>query len=570
MSVVREKCSLEGQCLAKALLDNVCDTETGPQVYRRYFTTFTLADDDSNVSCLASRPGQAQKVFNSAFKVKDPSREPAFFSFDSFFDLNRLEALVKKSIVIYGSAEKGSKSVNIYHDFRLLSNIDANDREAAIFLVSRNTQELYKLRHEDIPYPDCSYMSDKVLVHNSSSAAWCSTLHELTGLACPAADVVASLANVPNDLHSCRLALFETWKQPVLFVALCKVKLKSKTNACRTLKPDSHHFVTVCLAGPPLVQLSHLDVEQIDKVVCFVGGPRGPSASCQQVCLLNDTYRRHVLARLLVNSHKDKLRNADLTGLPQVSKATTAEAKRLQRASKKKYVTRAEQKGSKCKCEICSDSSYNDNMSKVGPERLVTYAPDVTELLTILGLNSTSNLAAVAKMCQLSVASMDIESTTVGLDMYDPVKLQTGVEHQPIDGVGLDGYLKKIQKPLMIAHLDELMADGDPAVFVVESDGEEAIYKMLKDYWQFVRTRQKICRVAKEELAAPIQALVSEYSKAHVQCHLDWPLPPPAADDTGDSEKDVIGSSWRASIPGKLQRALSTLVTNYAVFSFYG
>ena len=559
---MEKKCSLKGQCLAKALLDNVCPNEEGPAVYKLYFTNFTLADDDSNVSCLESRPEQAQKVFNSAYKIKDPTKEPAFFSFDSFFDLNRLAALLKKNIVIYASSDTKFQTATLYHDFRFLSTLD--DAETLFFLVTRNSRILYKLRAECSSPPDCSYMSDRVVVH-SSADDWGTTLQELTGLACP-----VILNSIQHDLHLYRQTLFETWRQPVLFVALCKVKLHSKTNACRALKPDSHHFVTVCLVGPPLVQLSHLDLESIEKVVCFVGGPRG-SAGGQHLCLLNDTFRRHVLARLVVNSHKDKLSNADLANLPPVSKAVTAEAKKQRQETRKKYVTRAEQKGSKCKCEICSDASYNDNMSKVGPERLITYEPDVTELLTVLGLNSVSNLEAVKAMCELSVASMDIESTTITLDMYDPAKQATGVEYQPIDGVGLDGYLQKIQKPLMMAHLDSLMANGDPAVFVIDSDSEESIYNMLKDYWQFVRRRQKICQEAKEKLAAPMVKMIEEYSRAHVQFHLDYVTDCVEEEDDGtEHEKDVIGSSWRASIPGKLQRALSKLVSNYAVFSFYG
>jgi hypothetical protein len=404
-------------------------------------------------------------------------------------------------------------------------------------------------------------MSEKVVVHTGD---WPATLHQLTNLECP-----VKLDNLPDDLLVHKRTLFEAWNETVLFVALCKVKLKSKTNASRVFGPNNHHFVTVALVGPPLTQLSHLDVETISKVVCFVGGPN-TTTGCHQVCLLNADFRRHVLSRLIVSSHKDKLSNADLARLPSVSKKMTAEAKKEKLASKKKYITRAEKKGPKCRCEICSHTAYNDNMSKVGPERLVTYEPDVTELLNLLGLASPANLDAIKTMCEMSVASMDIESTTTNLDMYDPAELQTGLEHGSIDGVGLDGYLKKIQKPLMIAHLDALMTDADPVVFVVESDAEESIYKMLKDYWKFVRTRQKICKAAKASLAEPILSVISKYSKAHVEFHLNYPWHDDADTDEGDPEKDVIGASWRASIPGKLQRALSKLVSNYAVFSFYG
>ena len=544
------------QCLSKTLLDSVSDNVSGLDLYKRYFESFALADADANLSCLKSRPKQVDKVVNSMYKSKHPSHEPTFFSVDSFHDLCRLSTLMQTEIVIYWSVDETRRAAfNIFHDFRLLS---ATPKEVKIFLITTDKRVQHYSQPENDIRVEVNYMSSKTALFECD---WATTISKLIDLPL---DTPALLQKVPDDLQENREALYNVWQKPVLFVALCKTKMSTVSNKWLRQTPSNSHFVTVALVGPPIGQMSLNDLQGIEHVVCFVGG----QSPVKQICLLKDSFRKHVLANLIRTTHKDKLYNRDYLQLPKVTKDAQAKAADERKAKKKKFVSRAELKGRKCVCEICSDPSYTANMSKVGPEKLITYSPDVTELLRFLGLDSDANIKAVEKLCELSVASMDIESTTVPLDLAKPVDPSTGVRHSVIDKIILEGHLQKIQKPLMIAHLDSLMPNEDPKVFVVQSDSEEAIYAMMREYWAFVRARQQHCKAVKEELVEPILAVINEYRLKHTQFHMDWWRD--RTQDAGEDEKPDIAGTWRNSIPGKLSTALSKLISNYAIFSFYG
>ena len=550
------------QCLSKLLLDEVAPVgESGRDLYQLYFESFALADADSNLSCVTSRPRQMEKIANSMYKIKKPCDEPSFFSFNSFHDLCRLSRLIKKEIVIFWAMSISDSVVHVFHDFRFLLNNRLEEANNSIYLLATCDKQLHRLNSQQQKKRltiNTDYFATQTTNFDTS---WSGTLS--TALGVPAVEE-SLLANLPQDLQQNRQQLFALWGEPILFVVLGKTKLASKTNACVTKKPVSSHFVTVALVGPPLSQMSALDVESIQKVACFVGSVTG-----WQISLLKPHFRKHVLQQLIKTSHMDKLQNRNIVTVPPVSRQETLAAAAEKRQKKKQYVTRAEQKGRKCVCEICSDSSYSDNMSKVGPERLITYQPDVTELLRLMGLDTPDNVAAVEKLCELSLASMDIESTTLPLDLDPPVDRATGVDHSVIDGVILEGHLQKIQKPLMIAHLDALMTE--PQVFVVKSDSEDSIYDMMKDYWTFVRQRRDECRREKQLLVAHLVDLLSEYQLKHTEFCMLWQSKS-TAEEKEENDNNVVDllNTWRHSIPGKLQASLSRLTGNYAVFSFYG
>ena len=557
---------MTSQCLSKLLLDKVAPPgQSGRDLYQLYFESFALADADSNLSCVTSRPRQLEKIANSMYKTKKPSVEPSFFSFNSFHDLCRLSKLAKKELVIFWTNTISDTRVNVFHDFRFLS--PEPHKESVFLLVTSDKKELHSLNAQK---QKCLRVNTDYFASTTTKfdTNWSHTLTVSLGV--PLVENCL-LANLPQDLQQNRQQLFAHWKEPILFVSLGKTKLASKTNACVIKKPAFSHFVTVALVGPPLSQMSALDVESVQKVACFVGDATG-----WQVCLLNPLFRKHVIQQLIKTSHKDKLQNRSILDLPSVSRNEALSAAAVLKEKKKKYVTRAEQKGRKCVCEICSDNSYSNNMSKVGPERLITYQPDVTELLRLMGLDTGENILAIERLCDLSVAAMDIESTTLPLDLDPPVDRATGVDHSVIDGVILEGHLQKIKKPLMNAHMEALM--DEPKVFVVKSDQEESIYDMMKDYWSFVRQRHDECRREKKNLVDSLLELLSEYKLKHTQFYMSWkptsppPPPPPTTTSKNDNDDEAVDipTTWRQSVPGKLNAALRRLISNYAVFSFYG
>ena len=566
--------------LSKALLDNVSDQLTGPQVYKKYFNFFTLADSDTNLSCVKSRPLLAQKIANSLYKASQPAAEPTFFSIHSFHDLSRLSALLDTELVLYQCAsEENLSAVQIFYDFRILSS--GRPRSSARFFLVTRTRRLFRLTGNldsavsyDVPK---SRVSNYVYAESRPvGPSWGASLCQLAGLPQPPPHWLREL---PGDLQDRRQDLYELWKEPVLVVALCQTQLATTTRRNNNTA-SRHHFVTLALVGPPVSQLSQLEAGKIQKVVCFLGG-----GGTSKLCLLSQPFRESVLKQLIKTSHLDKSSERDLLNLTKVAQSEQAEA--LKKRGKK-YATKAELRGTKCRCEICRDTAYASNMAKSGPEKLLTYAPDVTELLHLLGVATTENLGAVERLCELSVASMDIESSTLPLDLSPPVDPATGVRHAVVDGCALEGHSQKIQKPLMISHLDSLMPDSEPAVFVVESDSEEAVYKMMADYWKFVRSRHRECSRRKRELVLPLTELLVRYRLAHEQAHASWEAaencgaargPPGTSasragsereEDKEDDDPPDSAGSWRQSVPGQLQKALDRLVTNYAVFSFYG
>jgi hypothetical protein len=202
---------------------------------------------------------------------------------------------------------------------------------------------------------------------------------------------------------------------------------------------------------------------------------------------------------------------------------------------------------------------------------------DVTDLLQMLGADTKENLKIVERLCQLSVASMDIESMTVTVHVDDPEPV---LKYAAIDDVIMGGYVKKVQKPIMISHIDTLLFEEcqekqlstgktdfeiDLLTFTAESDCEEDIYKMMKQYWNSVLVcKQKICE-EKKRIAQPILDLIAKYNHAHIQFFRYWQLSRSPKEDL-----KAVGDVWWQSIPGKLQKALAALIQQYEIFSFYG
>jgi hypothetical protein len=168
-------------------------------------------------------------------------------------------------------------------------------------------------------------------------------------------------------------------------------------------------------------------------------------------------------------------------------------------------------------------------------------------------------------MCELTVASMDIESMTVKVDLEPPVGEGGGLCYSTVDSASLEGHFKKVQKPIMIAHHDELSPGGDVVIFQAESDAEESIYKMMRDYWSHVRDQQCSATREKRKLALPLLEMLHEYKEAHFDVYFDW-----CVESQQVSDRKAISNAWRVSLPGQMERRLLRLISDYTVFSFYG
>jgi hypothetical protein len=142
----KDLCSSGNVCLSKALLGAVVPGRSGLSVYADYFKLFSLVDDDNNLSCLKRSRKSERRVRNSMFGSSTPAKDPAHFSFDSQFDVERLGNLLGLDIVIYIADAKFSH-LSIFHDFRSHSS-SPTPRPCSWFLTTagrKGTRRLHRL-----------------------------------------------------------------------------------------------------------------------------------------------------------------------------------------------------------------------------------------------------------------------------------------------------------------------------------------------------------------------------------------------------------------------------------------
>jgi len=106
---------------------------------------------------------------------------------------------------------------------------------------------------------------------------------------------------------------------------------------------------------------------------------------------------------------------------------------------------------------VCCSTDYDYNMSKAGPEKLISAPHCLGQMLRQAGLwEGEKTDKILERLCELSLASMDIESRTVDLDNRNP-KPGKQMDYAEVNSSGLvDSHPLKVQKPLMIAHVDAL------------------------------------------------------------------------------------------------------------------
>jgi hypothetical protein len=175
----------------------------------------------------------------------------------------------------------------------------------------------------------------------------------------------------------------------------------------------------------------------------------------------------------------------------------------------------------------------------------------------------------VEELCKLSVAAMDIESMTLSVNLEPPVREGGGLNYNVVDGARLEGHFKKVQKPIMIAHLDELDL-GCVKVFQASSDAEESIYQMMRDYWVHVQELRNRAKREKLKIAEPLLALIADYKNAHFEVYSRWVDQQRLSNPVFEPDMTGITKAWMSSFPGQLERRLLKLITEYTVFSFYG
>ena len=374
----------------------------------------------------------------------------------------------------------------------------------------------------------------------------------------------ASGGNSPHRLSSNASNMFNLWNKKILVVLFKGIKSKtpcSKTRVTNLTTTKKSILEPVCVIAPPEDQLSmkRLDLKSFDHVLCFW--------STNKLCELSPSFKNHLLTNFchLPNDdvNRDKVETLEVGAgganlfAKSKKKASSKETKRKQFACDriKKY----------CQCETCNkNDEYNENMSKGGPEQLLTYRLSLADCLHSMGNLTEETKMVLEELSRLSVAAFDIESMTIKLDH------NLSRYHMPyaeIDNVGFEQQNLAIQKPIMIAHRDGLLADDEPCkVFTLESDAEECVFSLVKSYWKYVVQRHELAQDKKYKVARPLFEFYNMYKGAYLEFAQKWIDP-----DTGHklSESQII-HGWQAMLPGKIEGQLRDLIHSCNVFSFYG
>ena len=216
-------------------------------------------------------------------------------------------------------------------------------------------------------------------------------------------------------------------------------------------------------------------------------------------------------------------------------------------------------------CDVCSGSHlYSKNMSERGPQKLYKKPWDHILLAKACGFYTDEMKLAIQQCHRLSMAFMDIESTTSflkpgGRERQRPSDLTS-------ERVRDEDHLHtKIQKPLAIGHA------GGNAVVPNERDfssvrlffrDRRETQMLVNDYAEYITEERAKLEQRKKEMLKPILTRLCEYKKVFLAF---W-----GTEEGGEREKKKLESSWAKSLLGSLQMSLLHLCQTTVIFSFNG
>ena len=644
--------------LTKALLESLSSTKSGLDLYIDYFEKTQLSDPSSEVgvSALARFSRSRQIIRRLQYKQKDPLHEPPHLSFYSSESLNRLGEINGIEIVIYhytGLAPNAggdelvwqSKRLEPYHDFRAYSNNQPD--LVTVFYVVTSRKQLFRMPDGFEGFDWCHtiwppFFADKNALFSTVDLPdtpepdqnGFDNFLSLCDCVLKGAEAIAADGGDDDDLgddkfytprefmDADRHALARRWSSVVgnnmSVIVVTFVRTGGRLVTARRFMsvPAKARFITLC-AVPAVSNLTPRNrwkdcpesVCSESPVVCIYGG--------RTIVRLSEPFRRRV-----VQTHrravglKERLLNRH-TFRPSAAKvlpSDVTETARRKRDSKKR-IRAGDLIEKMCQCNTCAvDSSYNLNMSKSGPERLCTSPYTLRQLLRIMGCLNENTEKIVEELCRLSIASMDIEARTVTIDLSDA---RPGPQcwYQEISESVLEGFIKKVQKPVMIAHTDELSMEreaGGRWCATAENDSENAIFRMFAKYWTHVKMCKQKAQERKEAIAKPLLDMVKRYNQVYFDYAQNYIASSYVelsnalqekeaeiraahsrdgdiltADDLDQMIKDArtrlaqseewripdlptACKAYRHMIPGLLETQLRKLIHRYVVFTFYG
>jgi len=640
--------------LSKAFLTGLASIRTGDKVrdirfspdfelYYDYRSQLTMVDDNLNFSALARFGDNSKELVNKLQYRGDQSEdEPYHFSLFSSEDVSRLASFLNVAVVLYlydnvrkprtprvlpdganfwlrlfenQSSER--RHFFIFHDFRLLEPVQ---KPTYAFVLTTNTpRSVYLVSDVDV-----------LASLDAFSHAWFSLSAGSAYLTCTrfvndcyaVVDAVVSgrenvdehNLSVENLITADRSQLFARWSRvyseetgspsPSCFVIVTYVRMAGK-NLGRHRTAGRFKFVTLAVAssacepGETRDLASHVTPDAF--VVCLFGN--------RYACRVREDVRVRVIQmHREAKNAKEVLHNrSNLSGAPRTLPAEEVAAAAAEVEAKKKKRDVPEQL---CTCSDCTDATYKENMGRNGPDRLCSLPYSLTDLLRLLGLLSAETEAAVERMCELSLAAMDIESQTVATHNRGPFA-GPRVVYDEVGGPTYEGFVMHTQRPVMIGHTDCLSHEaGLKWIDTVADDSVAAVYDLFARYWLHVTSARKAASLEKKKLSQSLLEVVAKYRSAHEAFNAYW-------SETSKIERDVFyqedyavlksqqgyfdpdtfdelvknlnarffesedwampdedpkktAAAFRNMLPGQLEGQLLKLQRRYVVFSFYG
>lgn len=633
--------------ITKAFLTCLDATRDPIDIYKTYFLEYTLIDPDYNLSALARfSSSESLGVIRAMYRSEEPMKNPDWLSFWSPHDVNRLCDLLNIEPVIYvvstkralpdvataGWIRESASNSEIFHDFRSTTYESPENQQCVkvqkYFLIGCCGPErrLYLLNDQVGKWLDERIanvvgmpfeVARTTVASRNSDDGGCADFIDALCLVLSSSFAAGSeprirVATASEILFVSEDAIFDQVNEravgglakPFIIVSFVRnagrTSIRDKRNRGTCVKNCRFFTLGVISSVPASRPFSERvpDASKCD-VVCVYAKTA--------VCLMAEEWRHQIVAHHFhTRGLKERLQNRHMTKLDGLSKKVSpgelqealnkTEAQRKRDRSKKAH-------RKKCKCETCHDKTdFDSNMSKVGPERLCSTNYTISDLLKILNIDYS--LDTLEKIVELSIAAMDIESRTESIDLIGP-NPGPGIEYAQVDLAVLEGHVKKVQTPIMIAHTD---AETINSTWSLTSRGDDAsdTFDLMRRYWAGVEERRRICVAKKKELAKPVFELLDEYRSAFTRCYMnhvqdsrtcaieeyhECQAELEATHDGTDAELDLLKDSllrkhkdllqalpearrcikaWKATLPGQLETKLLDLVTSYTVFSFCG
>lgn len=546
----------------------------GFTLYKQFYTSLNVVSSDANVSSLERRPGLVDNVFKQLYGYNNPEQTPEGFNTSKHSDLQRLSSYLNVTIVIY-----------------------SNDTSRLWFSSNKKTNSdstiiQFLFKKEKVYYLDQECNSNSVIQHLCQRTEAVTTsfqeaferlmqfppLSEYEGLS------EHEFTNRTRDLteqykiHQCVIFFFYSgcprkhfrhYTSHVFLQSFIHLGIEP-TNAQEVADstPLIIYHDTMGIPSPAVIkrlkqQMLNNLLPVSDSNIISPHGCNRIERIKQNKELVSERRRATAIKRKkkwkAKNTKMKKMCNTLLDLSPQQSEEEEEEDDTTKSRTFEKI----------CKCHICTKELL-PNMSSCGQERLCTIKPSTYDLLTMLGIATQTNKHIIQDLCEMSLASVDIESMTQTTDNQDPVPntFQGSSDHSYV-GAPIN-HVQKVQKPLMIAHTDWLgdtqvlsLADYLDEGAVIETNAN--IYKMMESYWTDVvlKRHQQIVE-KKRVLVKPILDYLKAYNQEHVSFCQEF------CSKTQNNVLEDMIPNYRNTLPGMLEERLEKLIHQYVIFSFYG